>query len=101
MLFVDDLPVELVALEFLLLKPLIAPGLERAEALIEAPSAAAVEPDRGAGQVGKQPLVVADQSQRRTAPREMRFQPFDRHEIQMIGRLVEEQDLGLRAQDPD
>ena len=101
MLFVDDLAVELVALELLLLELHVAPGLERAETLIEAAGAAAIEPDRGAGQVGKQPLVVADQRQRRAAIREVRLQPFDRDQIEVIGRLVEQQDLGLRAQDPD
>ena len=101
MLFVDDLAVELVALELLLLELQVAPGLERAEALIETAGAAAIEPDRGAGQVGEQPFVVADQRQRRTAIRKMRLQPFDRDQIEMIGRLVEQQDLGLRAQDPD
>ena len=101
MLFVDDLAVELVALELLLLELHVAPGLERAKTLIEAAGAAAIEPDRGAGQVGKQPFVVADQRERRTAIREVRLQPFDRDQIEMIGRLVEQQDLGLRAQDPD
>ena len=101
MLFVDDLAVELVTLELLLLELLVAPGLERAETLIEASGAAAVEPDRGAGQIGKQPLVVADEGQRRTHVGEMRLEPFDRDQIEMVGRLVEQQDLGLRAQDPD
>ncbi len=100
-LFVDDFPVELVALELLLLELHVAPRLERAETLIETAGAAAIEPDRGAGQVRKQPFVVADQRQRRTAIRKMRLQPFDRDQIEMIGRLVEQKDFGLRAQDPD
>ena len=101
MLFVDDLPVELVALDLLLLELHVAPGLERAEALLKAARAAAIEPDRGAGQVGEQPLVVADQRQRRAASGEVRLQPFDRHQIEVIGRLVEQQDVGFRAQGPD
>ena len=101
MLFVDDLTVELVALELLLLELHVAPGLERAEALIETAGAAAIEPDRGAGQIGEQPLVVADQRQRRAASSKVRLQPFDGDQVEVIGRLVEQQDLGLRAQDPD
>ncbi len=100
MLFVDDLAVELVALELLLLELHVAPGLERAKTLVEAARAAAIEPDRGAGQVGEQPLVVADQRQRRAAHREAPLEPFDRHQIEVIGRLVEEQDVRLRAQGP-
>src|ERR1700690_3016563 len=101
MFFVDDLAVELVALELLLLELHVTPGLERAEALIEAAGAATVEPDRGAGQVGKQPLVVADQRKRRTAFGEPRLKPLDHDQIEMIGRLVEQQNLGSWAQGPD
>ena len=101
MLFADNLPVELVALDLLLLELHVAPGLERAETLVEAARAAAIEPDRGPGQVGEQPLVVADERQRRAALRKARLQPFDRDEIEVIGRLVEQQDVGLRAQGPD
>src|SRR3984885_14140045 len=68
MLFIDNLPVELVALELPLLELSVAPGLERAEALVEAAGAAAIEPDRGAGQIGEQPLVMADERQRRGGP---------------------------------
>ena len=100
-LFLDDLAVELVALELLLLELCVAPGLERAEALVEPAGAAAVEPDRGLRQVGEQPLVVADEGERRAALREPRLQPLDGDEIEVIGRLVEQQDVGLGAQSPD
>ena len=65
MLFVDDAPVELVALDFLFLELGVAPRLEGGEALIEPARAAAIEPDGRAGQVGEQPLVVADQREGR------------------------------------
>ena len=67
MLLVDDLAVELVALELLLFELLVAPGLEGGKALLEAARAAAIEPDRRARQVGKQAPVVADERQRRAA----------------------------------
>ena len=100
-LLADNLPVELVPLKLLLLELGVAPGLERAKALVEAARAPAIEPDRGAGQVGEQPLVMADERQRRAALSQARLQPFDRDEIEVVGRLVEQQDVGLRAQGPD
>ena len=99
-LFLDDLAVELVALELLLLELCVAPGLERAEALVEPAGAAAIEPDRGLRQVGEQSFVVADESERRAAFGEARLQPLDGDEIEVIGRLVQEQDVGLGAQRP-
>ena len=101
MLFVDNLPVELVALELLLLELDVPPRLERAKALLKAACAAAIKPDRGAGQVGEQPLVMADERERRAARSEARLQPFDRDEIEVIGRLVEQQDVGFDVQHPD
>ena len=101
MLFIDDLPFELVALELLLLELLVAPGLEGAETSIETARAATIEPDRRAGQVGKQPLVVADERQRRAALGETRFEPFDRDQVEVIGRLIQQQNVRLLAQSPD
>ena len=51
--------------------------------------------------VGEQALVVADERQRRAAHGKARLQPLDRNEIEVIGGLVQEQDVGLRAQGPD
>ena len=39
--------------------------------------------------------VVADQHQRRARSRELVLQPFDRRQVEMVGRLVEQQDVGL------
>ena len=101
MLFLDDLAVELVALELLLFELRVAPGLESAEALVEPAGAAPVEPDRGLRQVGEQPLVMADEGEGRAALREPRLEPLDGDEIEVVGRLVQEQDVGLGAQNPD
>ena len=101
MLFVDDPPVELVALKLLLLELHVAPGLERAETLVEPARPAAIEPYCRPGQVGEQALVVADESERRPAAGEARLQPLDRDQIEVVGRLVEQQDLGFGAKRPD
>ena len=101
MLFVDDLAIELMALKFLLFELLVAPSLKCAETLIEAPRAAAIEPDRGAGQVGQQPFVVADQRERRAAVGKARLKPLDGDQVKVVGRLVEQQDVGFWTQRPD
>ncbi len=97
----DDLAVELVALGLLLLELGVAPGLEGGKAAIEAMRRAAVDPDGGVGQVRHQPPVVADEGQRRAARQEMAFQPLDRDEVEVVGRLVEQQDVRLGAEHPD
>ena len=38
---------------------------------------------------------MADQHQRGARGRELVFQPFDRRQVEMVGRLVEQQDVGL------
>ena len=38
---------------------------------------------------------MADQDQRRAQARQFAFQPFDRRQVEMIGRLVEQQNVGL------
>ena len=44
---------------------------------------------------------MADEGNRGPALSETRFQPFNRDQVQMIGRLVEQQDIGFRAECPD
>ncbi|MEI9888893.1 MAG: hypothetical protein WDN08_20800 [Rhizomicrobium sp.] len=41
---------------------------------------------------------MADQHQRRFQRRQFAFQPLDRRQIEMVGRLVEQQDVGPRRQ---
>ena len=60
MLFLHDAAVELVALELLGLEDLVAPRLERAEALVEPARDAAVEPQRRLRQIVEEAPVVAD-----------------------------------------
>ena len=100
MLFLDDAPVELVALDFLFFELGVAPGLEGGEALVEPARAAAIEPDGRAGEVGEQPPVVADHREGRARLRQFLLQPFDRDEVEMVGRLVEQQNVGIGGEDP-
>ena len=97
-LLVDDLAVELVLFALFLGQHLVAPGLEGAKAAVDLPDLAAIEPRRAARQVRQEPPVMADQDQRAAAAAEFAFQPFDGGEIEMVGRLVEQQDIGRRRQ---
>ena len=98
MLFGDDLARELVLLALLLGQQRVAPFLEMGKAALDAPGLAAIEPDRLARQVREETPVVADDDQRGAPPVELAFQPFDGGEIEMVGRLVQQQDVRRRRQ---
>ena len=99
-LFIDDFAVELVLLAFFFGEHLVAPGLECGKAAIDLPDLAAIEPGGRARQVGQEAAVVADQHQRAAASCELAFQPFDGRQIEMVGRLIQEQDIGRGRQYP-
>ena len=94
----DDLAAELVLVAFLFFEHLIAPFLERRETALDAPRDAAIEPYGGARQSREEAPVVADQDQRGARIGEFAFQPFDRRQVEVIGRLVEQQDVGRRRE---
>ena len=93
-LLVDDLAVELVLVALFLGQHLVAPGLERRKAAVDPPDRAAVEPDGGAREIGQEAPIVADDDQRGAAAVQFAFQPFDGRKIEMVGRLVQQQDVG-------
>ena len=70
------------------------------EAELQPPGRAAVEPDRGARQVAEETAVVADQHQGRAPRVELALEPLDGRQVEMVGRLVEQQDVGGRARAP-
>ena len=98
MFFGDDFAVELVLFAFLLRQQHVAPFLEMGKAAFDAARAAAVEPDRRARERREKAPVVADDYQCGAAGIEVALQPFDRGQVEMIGRLVEQQDIGRRRQ---
>ena len=93
-----DLAAELVLFVLLLFEDRVAPRLERRETLVQRPGDAAVEPDRGAREAFEQPSVVADQDDAGAHPGQLALQPLDAGQIEMIGRLVEQQDVGRGSQ---
>ncbi len=98
MLLGHDLAVELVLVALFLGQYLVAPFLEAAEAAFDPPGLAAIEPHRAARQIGEEAPVVADQHQRAASCVEIAFQPFDGGEIEMVGRFVQQQDVGRGSQ---
>src|SRR5208283_4509726 len=96
MLFRDDAALGLVALALLLLKFAIAPGFELLKTCGEIARAAAVEPYGLAREILQEAAIVADQHQRRAQRLELFLQPEDRRQIEMVRRLVEQEDVGTR-----
>ena len=87
-----------MALRFLLGENLVAPGLELPEAARKASHAAAVEPQRRGRQPLEEAAVVADHDDRRARGLQLRFEPFDGREIEVVRRLVHQQNVGIGAQ---
>ena len=97
-LLLGNSAVELVPVALFLVEERVAPGLERGEAGLEAPRLAAVEPDGRVRQVLEEAPVVADEHDRRAQRLEALLEPLDRGDVEMVGRLVEEEDVRLRRQ---
>ena len=77
---------------------LVTPGLELGEAAVKAARCAAVQPDGAVGQRLEKAPVMADQHDGAAQRLQFRFQPFDGGKVEMVGGLVEQQDVGLRRQ---
>ena len=97
-LLAHDLPAELVLLALFFLQHRVAPCLEMGKALVEPASVAAVEPDGGARHALQEAAVVRDEDQRGGGAIELVLQPLDRGQVEMVGRLVEQQDVRLGRQ---
>src|SRR5579872_1601709 len=97
-LFPRDSALELVRLFLLFFEHAVAPGFEVAKAAIEIARDATIEPYGPAREILQKTPVMADEHQRRAQERQFAFEPFDGGQIEMIGRLVEEQNVGLRRQ---
>ena len=96
-----DLAVELVAVALLLLEHRVAPGLEGGEALVEPAGDAAVEPDRRAATgVSRKRRSWLMRTSAERERRQLAFQPLDGRQVEVVGRLVEQQDVGLAARAP-
>ena len=99
-LFHDNLAVELVAVALFLFQHGVAPGLEIGKSSIQPTGDAAVQPQRRFGQVAQETPVMADQHHGGAQRGQFGFQPFDDGQIEMVGRLVEQQNVRLGCQGP-
>ena len=91
---------ELVLLDLFFFEHLVAPFLELAETAVQPPRQPAVQPDGGVGHLFEEPTVMRDQDEGAARRRKLAFEPLDRRQVQMVGRLVEQQDIGFGRQHP-
>ena len=95
-----QLGVEPLGVARLLLVDPLGPGLEAAEANLRPAQRSAVEPQRGAREALEEGPVVADDDEGAAIAAKPVLQPVDRREIEMVGRLVHQQDVGRLRQRP-
>ena len=95
-----DEAVELVAGGVLFLEGLVAPFLEGREAAVEAAGDAAVDPDRPVGQGAQEGAVVADGDEGPAALAQMRLEPGDGGDVEVVRRLVEQHQVRRLGDDP-
>ena len=96
--FGAELVVELVGGLRLLGGDRLGPRLEPAEADLGPPHRPPVEPEGRFRQPRQEHAVVADRDERAAEALEPRLEPFDRGDVEVVGRFVEQQDLGLLRQ---
>ncbi len=99
-LLAHDLAVELLAVARVLLGHLLAPRLEMLEAAVHPAGDTALEPHHRAAQRLQQAAVVADEHDAGALARQLLLQPLDRRQVQVVGRLVQQEQVGLRRQRP-
>ena len=94
MFFLGDAAFQLVALGLFLFQHLVAPRFEGCEGFFQPVGAAPVQPDGDARQIFQEAAVMADQHQRAATGFQFAFQPFNGGDVQVIGRLIQQQDVG-------
>ena len=76
----------------------VFPGLITAKANLFAAHRSAINPQRCAGQPGEECSVMADDDEGASEARKPAFEPFNRRQIKVVGRLVEQQQIGFGGQ---
>ena len=98
MLLLNDAAVELVARGLLFLEDRVAPFLEGGEALGRAGAWCRDRATPWRERVFQEAAVVADQHEGRARGLEQCLEALDRRHVEMVGRLVEHEDVGLGRQ---
>ena len=76
----------------------LGPRIEPAKADVLAADRPPVEPERRFGQARQEGPVMADRDKCAAIPPQPVLEPVDRRKIEMVGRLVEQQDIGVHRQ---
>ncbi len=79
---------------------LLHPAVEVGEALVQAAHLPALQPETGPRHMLQEGAVVADDQQGRAAGFEPRLQGFDGQDVQVVGRLVQQQHLRVLGEGP-
>jgi hypothetical protein len=77
----------------LLFQHFLRPGLERRKPAIEHAQPPSVEPEGPPGEAAEKGAVVTDEKQAGVAFGQLPLQPLDRRQIEMVRRLVEQQNV--------
>ena len=93
-----NLAFQLVTLDIFFFQHLIAPGFERPEGFFQPMRPTTIQPDGNAGEIFQKAPIMADQHQRAARGFQFAFQPFDGTHVQMVCRLIQQQDVGPRRQ---
>ena len=83
-------------LGFFLLENLVAPHLEPGKSLLKPHGTTAINPHGCAGEILQKTAVMADDHHGRAHLRQFLLQPIDGGQIQMVGGLVEQNNIGNR-----
>ncbi|MCY1172293.1 hypothetical protein D9M73_124260 [compost metagenome] len=95
MLLQFQLGVELFGIALFVGIDLLGPSIEAAKADFGAPQIAAVHPQGLLGQLGQEGAVMADDDKGTAKALEPFLDPFDRANVEVVGRLVEQQHIGI------
>jgi hypothetical protein len=98
--FLDgDLAIELMPRARFVFVCKVAPGFESRKSTRKKTGPAAIEPNRVPRKILQEPAVMTDNDKRGPRGFEFRLEPFDRRQIEMIGRLVKKQNIRLGRED--
>ena len=96
-----ELRVEPFGGALLLCIDLLGPSIEAAEADLRTAQVAAIEPEGLLGEAREEGPVVADHDEGAAVTAEPFLQPFDRADVEMVGRLVEQEHVRVLCQCTD
>ncbi len=95
-----DALLQALGLALLALDQLLRPGLEAGEAGVELMQPAALEPEHAGREAREEGAVMADEEQRALEAQQHLLEPFDGRQVEVVGGLVQQQQIGIAGQRP-